>query len=802
MKITPDKTSFKILLSAGVVPKEALEKAFREAEQNSSPFLRVVMDSGLLKEEEVLNIFSKSTGRPVVNLKSTPPDPAVFHHVPVKFASYYKFLPVHQKGGKLLIAVSRIPDIHTLDEMRFALGADVELCFALEKDIEEMIMKHYGLAAETVDKIIAGTPAHERPMAITPTQEVEDIEKLASTASVSHVVNQIILDAYKKRASDIHLEPLAFGIRLRYRIDGILQQEPVPREMKDFFSPMLSRIKIMTNLNVAEKRLPQDGKMRVKTQEETLDLRVSFIPTAHGESLVIRILPGKNVFKLEKLGFDAKQQAVFEELLTHPNGIVFVTGPTGSGKSTTLYAALNRLNIPTRKIITIEDPVEYELEGVSQIHVNPEIGLTFANGLRSMLRQDPDVMMVGEVRDLETAEIAIQSALTGHLILSTLHTNDAASGVTRLLDIGVEPYLIASSVVAFMAQRLVRVICPDCKEESVRISPEIEGLIEKETGVSKKEIRVYHGRGCEQCNGTGYRGRVAIQELLILTESLRKLIMTRATAETIKAQAVKQGMLTLRRDGWAKVLSGVTTPEEILEVTEHEEFSSPKEASKITVPEPPTPTNPLSAEKEVVFEKIYQEEAKEAEKSEPSAEAPAPEAPAPETPASEAPATEGNKISEEMTSADRHFVNLRKYKRIRLEAPVFFRVVESHGKSPVIQKNKEGLAEVELEGATENISAGGILLKILDRPLPPGAVPGEVLTIGEILEAGSVLCLKINLSDGEKTVECMAKALRVIRSGISGDQLAVATLFLVINSVDRTRLEKFCQAHQVSDETV
>ena len=783
MKIAPDKTCFKALLSAGVVPKEALEKAFREAEQNSSSFLKVVVESGLLKEEEVLEVFSKSTGRPVVNLKTTPPDPAVFQQVPVKFASYYKFFPIRQKSGKVLIAVPRIPDIHTLDEMRFALGVDIELCFALEQDIEEMLMKHYGLAAETVDKILAGTPASERPMAMAPAQEVEDIEKLASTASVSHVVNQIILDAYKKRASDIHLEPLTSGIRLRYRIDGILQQAPVPREMKDFFSPMLSRIKIMTNLNVAEKRLPQDGKMRVKTQDETLDLRVSFIPTAHGESLVIRILPGKNVFKLEKLGFNPKQQAIFEELLTRSNGIVFVTGPTGSGKSTTLYAALNRLNIPSRKIITIEDPVEYEMEGISQIHVNPEIGLTFSNGLRSMLRQDPDVMMVGEVRDLETAEIAIQSALTGHLILSTLHTNDAASGVTRLLDIGVEPYLIASSVVAFMAQRLVRVICPECKEENIHASPEIRILIEKESGISQKEIRVYHGHGCDQCNGTGYRGRVAIQELIILTEPLRKLIMARATAETLKAQAVKQGMVTLRRDGWDKVLSGVTTPEEILEVTEHEEFSSPKVSFREVVAETPAPLKPIAVEKEAIPEK-KPEVMSVAKKIEQRAETPVPE---------------GANPSEGMASSDRDFVNLRKYKRIRFEAPVFFRVVESHGKSPVVQKYKEKLAEVELEGSTENLSAGGIRLKILDQTLPSGAVPGAVLTVGDVLEAGSVLCLKINLSDGEKSVECMAKALRVIRSGLQGEQLAVATLFLVINSVDRKRLEKFCQTHQGSE---
>ncbi len=781
MKPVLDKNSFKILLESGAVPKEALEKAFREAEQNSSPFLRVVIDAGLLTEEQLLDIFSKNTGRPVINLKTTAPDPEVFKNVPVKFASYYKFFPVQQKNGKIVIAVHRIPDIHTLDEMRFALGTDIELCFALEKDIEEMLVKHYGLAAETVDKILAVTPANERPSASAPVQEVEDIEKLASTASVSHVVNQIILDAYKKRASDIHLEPLTSGIRLRYRIDGILQQAPVPREMKEFFSPMLSRIKIMTNLNVAEKRLPQDGKMRVKTQDETLDLRVSFIPTAHGESLVIRILPGKNVFKLEKLGFDPKQQAVFEELLNRTNGIVFVTGPTGSGKSTTLYAALNRLNVPTRKIITIEDPVEYELEGVSQIHVNPEIGLTFANGLRSMLRQDPDVMMVGEVRDLETAEIAIQSALTGHLILSTLHTNDAASGVTRLLDIGVEPYLIASSVVAFMAQRLVRVICPHCREENPGVSSEIKSLIEKESGVPQKEIRILHGRGCEQCNGTGYRGRIAIQELIILTEPLRKLIMARATAEAIKSLAIQQGMVTLRRDGWSKVLAGITTPEEILEVTEHEELNYSKPMAPSVVPENPKP--PAAAPESGFLRTLEADKAAEMPELKPAI---------PPVDLSETPA--------EKTASDHEFVNMRKYQRIQLEAPVSFRIIESHAKSPLVQKYKEKLAEIPLAGSTENISAGGILLKIFDQPLPAGVIPGAALKIGEVLEAGSVLLLRIGLSDGVKPVECMAKALRISRLGLSGEELSVATLFLVLNSIDRARLEKFCQTHMKSGE--
>ena len=771
MKIASDKIAFKILMSSGEVSQEALEKAFREAEQTGRPFVKVVQDAGILQEEAILDIFSKSLGRPVVNLKTAPPDPAVFQHVPVKFAAYYKFFPIRQKGGKLLIATAGILDVHALDEIRFALGSEIEICFALEKDIEEMLKKYYGLAAETVDKILSETPASERPVAAGKSQEVEDLEELAAAPSVARVVNQIILDAYQKRASDIHLEPLSSGIRLRYRIDGVLQEAPVPRELKDFFAPMLSRIKIMTNLNVAEKRLPQDGKMRVKTQEETLDLRVSFIPTAHGECVVIRILPGKNVFRLDQLGFEAKNLKIFEELLDRPNGLLFATGPTGSGKSTTLYAALNLLNSPKRKIITIEDPVEYELEGINQIHVSPEIGLTFSNGLRSMLRQDPDVMMVGEVRDLETAEIAIQSALTGHLILSTLHTNDAASGVTRLLDIGVEPYLIASSVIAFIGQRLVRLICPHCKEENVRVAPEIRDLIEKESGISQQGVRIFQGRGCEKCNGTGFRGRLAIHEFLIAHESVRKLIMMRATSETIKAEAIRRGMVTLRQDGWRKVASGVTTPEEILEATEHETL---RELSETPGEEN---TQPLP----------YQEA----------------------TLKTDLDLSDLEKSPSEGGTTDRDFVNLRKYKRIQCHLPIFYRIVHYKGTLPKVQKLKDKLAVVDFEGFTENVSAGGVLFKIYDQKLPQEVTGAAQVTVGETLEGGEILDFLIHLPDQENPVECVVKVLRVIRSQeikiplVKADKLlSVATLFLAIDSIDRSRLEKFCQSHQAPDDTV
>lgn len=769
MKIAPDKASYKILLNSGALSTEVLEQIFKKSEVSGQPFLKLVRDAGLLNEEALLNILSAATGCPVISLKNTKPDPAIFKRVPVKFASYYNFFPIREEGGKLLIATSRILDTHMLDEMRFALGFDIGVCFAPEKEIAEMLQKYYGLAADTVEKIISETPEQERFVQVSATQDVEDIEKLAAAPSVALVVNQIILDAYKKRASDIHLEPLQSGIRLRYRVDGLLQEAPVPRELKDFFSPMLSRIKIMANLNVAEKRLPQDGKLRVKTQDETLDLRVSFIPTANGESVVIRILPGKNVFKLEQLGFEPRHQKVFEELLGRHNGIIFVTGPTGSGKSTTLYAALNKLNSPGRKIITIEDPVEYELEGVSQIHVNPEIGLTFANGLRSMLRQDPDVMMVGEVRDLDTADIAIRAALTGHLILSTLHTNDAASGVTRLLDIGVEPYLIASSVVAFIAQRLIRVNCSYCKEEDTQVLTEVKKLIESEYGIPQEDIHIFRGKGCEQCNHTGFRGRIAIHEVLPLTESIRKIIMDRMTAESIKAEAVREGMTTLRYGGWEKVLSGITTPEEVLETTEEDKPELLAGGS----------SGSFSAESKV------------------------------EEPGKEAKLPGSGKLSSGPDPAGKspefQYINLRKFQRVACDVPLSFRIIDYKGVMPLTQAARTKLATIEFQGHARDISAGGIYFSVPDQMLAASQLGGSggEFSLRQSLESGSVLEMTISLSEGERSVRCMAmaKILRVVQlSEISGSAkesfCRVGATFLAIDSEDRNRLMKFCETNK------
>ncbi|MFH1678011.1 MAG: ATPase, T2SS/T4P/T4SS family, partial [Candidatus Omnitrophota bacterium] len=359
---------------------------------------------------------------------------------------------------------------------------------------------------------------------------------------------------------------------LRYRIDGVLYDAKVPEQIKHFLNAIISRIKIMSNLNIVEHRLPQDGRALVKTIEQTLDLRISTLPTPYGESVVIRILPTQMLLSLEKLGLQQKDLVLFEQLMQNPHGIIFVTGPTGSGKSTTLYACLSKMNTKARKIITIEDPIEYEVSGITQIQVMPQIGLDFARGLRSMLRHDPDIMMVGEVRDLETAEIAIRVALTGHLVFSTLHTNDASSGITRLLDIGVEPYLVASSVEVFIAQRLVRIICPNCKEEDKDSLASLKSKIIRDLGLeSGDEAKFYRGRGCDYCNSTGFYGRTAIYEVLLVDEVIKDLILNMASASQIKKSAVSRGMRTLRQDGWHKVIAGVTTYQEVMKVSPSED---------------------------------------------------------------------------------------------------------------------------------------------------------------------------------------------------------------------------------------
>jgi general secretion pathway protein E/type IV pilus assembly protein PilB len=567
------------LVEKRLVSKEISDSLLQEAAKSDQPFIALLVSRDIILQEDALRVLADILEMEYADLDSISVSRQVLDKVPVKIASYYKFFPLSIHERVLTIAVSTPLDVKTEDEIRMQLGFDVRCVLSRYEDIAKMLKAHYGIGAETIGQIIEQTP-QEAPTTIMEAaqhEKIEDIEKQAQEASVIKLVNQILLEAYKKRATDIHIEPYRSKVRLRYRVDGVLYDTNVSPEIRRFIYAILSRIKIMANLNIVERRLSQDGRAVVKTQDQTLDLRVSFIPTPYGESVVIRILPSKMLFSLEKLGLSGNQQALFEDLIEKPHGIIFVTGPTGSGKTTTLYACLSKINTSERKIITIEDPIEYEMEGITQIQVMPEIGWTFGKGLRSMLRHDPDVMMVGEVRDLETAEIAIRVALTGHLVFSTLHTNDAASGITRLIDIGVEPYLVASSVEAFIAQRLVRVICSGCKKEVLldsddAIGVEIRKQIATDLGLASfRDVKLYKGHGCAACNMTGFFGRTGIYENLLVDSMIKELIVKKAPSAQIKRIAVSRGMKTLRQDGWLKVVEGLTTFDEVVKVTQAEE---------------------------------------------------------------------------------------------------------------------------------------------------------------------------------------------------------------------------------------
>lgn len=565
-----DLILYEVIIERGLASKDALEPFIKEVETSQSNLAQILARQGIFPEKDLLGMLAGKLRLSFVSLKDVQIDKKALDKVPIKIAAYYKFMPLSLKDKVLIIAVSWPMEIKTQDEIRTQLGYGIETVLACEEEVFDAIKKYYGFAADTLGKITSTASAGKTAQPSQPSAQtkIEDIEKLAEDASVIRLVNQIILEAYKKRATDIHIEPFRQGLSLRYRIDGVLYDTKVPGEIKNFLNAIISRIKIMSNLNIVERRLPQDGRAVVKVQDQILDLRISTMPTPYGESVVIRILPTQMLFSLAKLGLSKSDSQIFEKLIEKPNGIIFVTGPTGSGKTTTLYTCLSKINTKERKIITIEDPIEYEMEGVTQIQVMPEIGLDFARGLRSILRHDPDVIMVGEVRDRETADIAIRVALTGHLIFSTLHTNDAASGITRLVDIGVEPYLVASSVEAFIAQRLIRVICNDCKYEDKSVPVELKETIARDLNIKSSHVQVFRGKGCVNCNHTGFWGRSAIYEILLVDESIQDLILKKVSSNQIKRAAISRGMRTLRQDGWDKVMAGVTTPEEIMNVAE------------------------------------------------------------------------------------------------------------------------------------------------------------------------------------------------------------------------------------------
>ena len=565
MAIKPKSLLGQILVEKKIITTVQLENALKEQKKTGELLGMALIRLGYVSEETVyLPILAEQLGVEFVQLKEITIEPEALRMVPAKFAYHYRVMPISYHHAVLTVALTRPLDIHIIDDISLVVKCRIKTVLASEKDVMEAVRKYYGVGAETIEQIMDTVDVRDRK----PLEATQDLEDLGSEASIAKFVNQILLEAHHDRATDIHIEPFEEELRIRYRIDGVLYDAKVPSTIKHFKDSINARIKVMSSLNIAEKRLPQDGRFKVRVGDVDLDLRVSFLPTNYGESAVLRILSSSKLYNMEELGLSLGERQMLDGLIKRPHGIIFVTGPTGSGKTTTLYSCLARVNQADKKIITIEDPIEYELRGVTQIQINPRIGLTFAHGLRSMLRHDPDIMMVGEVRDFETAEIAIQVALTGHLVFSTLHTNDAASAVTRLLDMGVEPYLIASSIECFIAQRLVRVVCPHCKQPA-KAAEEIM----REFGLNRQDfegLRLFEGKGCEACKLTGFHGREAIYEFLVLNEEIKELVLARAPASQIRTAAMKSGMKTLRQDGWEKIKAGRTTPSEVVRVTQEE----------------------------------------------------------------------------------------------------------------------------------------------------------------------------------------------------------------------------------------
>jgi general secretion pathway protein E len=539
-----------ILIQRKLITEEDLERALELQKERGDKIGKTLVDMGFIAMRDVLAALSEQLEVPLVSIDSPPFVSSETEALSPRFLRQFRCLPMSREDHTITLAMADPLDIETIAAVRHCTGLKISTVLAPEQEIIDAIDKYYGESATRAE-------ADFEFQAGEMSEDLEHLRDMASEAPVIRLVNAIIASAVEKRASDIHLEPFEKEFRIRYRVDGVLyNQDPPPRELK---AAMISRVKLMAKLNIAERRLPQDGRIKIKTLGREVDLRVSTLPTLYGESVVMRLLDRSagDFYDLGRLGFDNYMLGRMEYYTSLPHGIFLVTGPTGSGKSTTLYSALKRINQSDKKIITIEDPVEYQMDGINQLHVNTQIGLTFASGLRHIVRQDPDVIMVGEIRDRETADIAIRSSLTGHFVFSTLHTNDAPSAITRLTDMGMENYLITSSVVAVLAQRLVRVICEHCKERSgTRIAPDGTTVV------------CYAGRGCEHCFGSGYTGRMGIFELMELGDEIRQLIMKNADAAAITNVARRNGMRNLREDGWLKVMNGVTTADEVMRVTQ------------------------------------------------------------------------------------------------------------------------------------------------------------------------------------------------------------------------------------------
>ena len=555
--MTTSRKLTQLFIDKHVVSEGQLTEALDVQKQENRFFGSVLIERGWASSDQVMGVLSEYYQLPYVQLEDMEVEGKAVTTIPMKLALHYQVMPLRVHNSTLTLAIANPQDVRALDELRLALQQryTLEPVLATSQEIDRAIKRYYGMGAETIHKILTDR-GPEKPAAAAQEDALEDLEQMATDASVAKLVSQLMLEAHQQRATDIHLEPYRGKVKLRYRVDGMLHDVEVPPAIRQLFPAIISRVKVMSNLNIVERRLPQDGRASVKVGEEKVDLRISVLPTPAGESVVVRILPNQMLLDLIELGFREEDLKILDAIIHKPHGLVFVTGPTGSGKTTTLYACLKTLNTDDRKIITIEDPIEYELEGVTQVHVNPAIGLSFAQGLRSMLRHDPDVMMVGEVRDVETAELAIRIALTGHMVLSTLHTNDATGGITRLLDMGIDPYLIASSVECIVAQRLIRLLCTSCKEQVPSTQPDLD--------------KMYRRHGCKVCRQTGFRGRRAIYEFFPMAQPIKDLILQKAPADAIRASAKELGMQTMREDGWEKVKEGVTTLDEVLRVTQDE----------------------------------------------------------------------------------------------------------------------------------------------------------------------------------------------------------------------------------------
>ncbi len=551
------------LVEEGILTPEQLKKAKAEEKRSGLRLRKVLVKLGFMSEEDLVFFLSNKLGLPRIELSGYLVDSKTIELIPENLARKHELVPLFKIGNRITCAMVDPWNVFALDEVRMKTGMIVEPAVATETEVKKALDEHYG-AKGTMEDVIKAID--EKNLDIKEGEiDLKKLEGVAEEPVVVKLVNLIVMKAVREGASDIHIEPEEDVLKTRFRVDGVLHEVSSPP--KHLQSAIISRIKIMASLDIAERRAPQDGRFTLKMEGKEIDIRVSCMPTIYGENIVMRLLDVSSaLLSLKDTGFSKEVLEKYQKLIFHPHGMILVTGPTGCGKTTTLYVSLDKINNVEKNIITIEDPVEYKLSGIRQMQVNPKVDLTFANGLRSMLRQDPDVIMVGEIRDFETSEIAVHSALTGHLVFSTLHTNDAAGALTRMIDMGVEPFLVSSSVIGVLAQRLVRTICKSCKEEYAPTKEELRdiGLLD-ESGT-----KFYRGKGCPKCMNTGYKGRIGIFELMIMDEAIRKLTIAKAPHDEIKKQAVSSGMVTLKQDGIQKVKSGVTTVEEMLRATQEE----------------------------------------------------------------------------------------------------------------------------------------------------------------------------------------------------------------------------------------